>query len=78
MHHKLVVLAGGREGATDRQSPTPHGELRPQQCRATQDRRTALRAFTTVPQLFSGRGAPPAQAAAWTADANRIRSVLGC
>jgi HYR domain-containing protein/thrombospondin type 3 repeat protein len=34
----------------------------------------ALRAFTTVVRFV----APPAQAADWTADANRIRAVLAC
>ena len=34
----------------------------------------ALRAFTTVVRFV----APPAQAAEWTADANRIRAVLAC
>ncbi len=42
-----------------------------------QQRRAAclsLRVFTTVVRFV----APPAQAAEWTADANRIRAVLGC
>ena len=34
----------------------------------------ALRTFTTVVRFV----APPAQAAEWTADANRIRAVLAC
>ena len=34
----------------------------------------ALKAFTTVVRFL----APPAQAAEWTADANRIRAVLAC
>jgi hypothetical protein len=33
-----------------------------------------LKVFTSVVRYV----APPAQAAAWTADANRIRAVLGC
>jgi predicted dienelactone hydrolase len=43
----------------------------------TRQRRTAclaLRAFTTIARFV----APPAQAAEWTADANRIRAVLAC
>ena len=39
---------------------------------------TALRVFTTTLRLLSGNGVPPAQAATWTADANRIRAVIGC
>ena len=38
----------------------------------------ALNVFKGVVQAFSGRGIPPAQAAAWIADANRIRAVLAC
>ena len=34
----------------------------------------ALKAFITVVRFV----APPAQAAEWTADANRIRAVLAC
>ena len=39
---------------------------------------TGLSLFTAALRLLSGHGVPPAQAAAWTADANRIRAVLGC
>ena len=39
---------------------------------------TALRTFTGVLRLLSGHGVPPAQAATWIADANRIRAILGC
>jgi hypothetical protein len=38
----------------------------------------ALRAFVAAVQLLSGHGITPAQAAEWTADANRIRAVLAC
>ena len=38
----------------------------------------ALNVFKGAVAAFSGRGIPPAQAAAWIADANRIRAVLGC
>ena len=38
----------------------------------------ALNVFKGVVQAFSGRGIPPAQAASWIADADRIRAVLGC
>jgi hypothetical protein len=38
----------------------------------------ALKVFTAAVQLLSGHGIPPAQAAEWVADANRIRAVLGC
>lgn len=38
----------------------------------------ALNVFKGVVQALSGRGIPPAQAAEWIADANRIRAVLGC
>ena len=37
-----------------------------------------LNAFSVVVRLFAGRGIPAAPAAAWLADANRIRAVLGC
>jgi hypothetical protein len=39
---------------------------------------TGLSAFATLLRLLSGHGIPPAQATAWTADANRIRAVLAC
>ena len=38
----------------------------------------ALNVFKGAVQALSGRGIPPAQAAEWIADANRIRAVLGC
>ena len=37
-----------------------------------------LDAFNTVVRLLSGHGIPSAQAAAWIADANRIKAVIGC
>jgi hypothetical protein len=39
---------------------------------------SALKLFTTAVQLLSGHGVPATQAAEWIADANRIRTVLGC
>jgi HYR domain/WD40-like Beta Propeller Repeat len=39
---------------------------------------TGLSVFAGVVRLLSGRGIPAAQAAAWIADANRIRAVIGC
>jgi hypothetical protein len=47
----------------------------PQQVRAVC---RALQIFRGVVQLLSGHGIPPAQAAEWVADANRIRAVLSC
>ncbi len=38
----------------------------------------ALNVFKGAVQGFSGRGIPPAQAAEWIADTNRIRAVLTC
>ena len=37
-----------------------------------------LNAFVTSLRIFSGNGVPPALAAAWVADAVRIRAVLDC
>lgn len=39
---------------------------------------TGLSVFATALRLLSGHGVPPAQAAAWIDDANRIRAVIGC
>ena len=38
----------------------------------------ALTVFKGAVQAFSGRGIPPARAAEWIVDANRIRAVLAC
>jgi hypothetical protein len=37
-----------------------------------------LTVFATTVRALSGHGIPPALAAAWIADANRIRAVIGC
>jgi len=39
---------------------------------------TTLRSFITLVQGLTGHGISPTQAAEWIADANRIRTVLGC
>jgi hypothetical protein len=39
---------------------------------------SGLRIFVQTVQAQAGRRIPPATAARWIADANRIRAVLGC
>jgi hypothetical protein len=70
-HHERAAAAKAQLIATLQSLTADFDPTNPQQRNSAC---LALKAFTTVVRFL----APPAQAAEWTADANRIRAVLAC